>query len=384
MTLDPIRLSAAGLYNVAEGRSLADLLATYELDTDAWGSSVVGAGTATHVANESAIRCAVASGATDRARIETHERLRPRARFGLRVEMVGYASGAGIVNRETRWGAFSDDDGAGFQIDGTTIGLFYRSSASGSVVTTVVAKEAWNVTIPASFDVTKAHAYAIQIGADAVRWFVDGVLVHEYLHVGVLGRALFRRAEFPLAVDVENVGAVSGGGSFTLLEGSGEVEGGGPSSRLTFSASNAADVAIGTTEVPILSLRPAATFNAIAFRGSLVPRLLTVRAAAIARVRLLLNPTTLTGAAWAVADTRSAAERDITATAVSGGVELFAVPVGIGADPVAFDLEAIFGRLRRRLLTRALGGGADVLTVAAATAAGSSTARAGLTWGEIR
>lgn len=144
-----------------------------------------------------------------------------------------------------------------------------------------------------------------------------------------------------------------------------------------FSATTGVTKSIGTTEVPILSIRSTSPN----FQGKpnrvevhLVFASLSTDARAV-RFRLRKNPT-LTGASYSSVDTNSSVEFDINATTTSGGSAVFASIVGI--SNVGGNLNLFFDKNSYDIML--LSG--DVLTVTAQTLSANSNVDVTLSWEE--
>jgi hypothetical protein len=91
-------------------------------------------------------------------------------------------------------------------------------------------------------------------------------------------------------------------------------------SGLIGSASNGITAISVTTRRPILSIRPKATFNSIVNRGEVIPLGVSVFAGGQNVFWELVYDGALTGASYASTNANSIVERDIAATAISGGI----------------------------------------------------------------
>lgn len=102
-------------------------------------------------------------------------------------------------------------------------------------------------------------------------------------------------------------------------------------------------------------------------RGQLLPRQLIISATSLATVELIVNPTSLTGASFAslvsLGSANSFAERDVSATALTGGEVVFAftAPAG-GSGLLQLELANLFP-----LFTNIRGTVPDIMTLAVST-----------------
>lgn len=140
-------------------------------------------------------------------------------------------------------------------------------------------------------------------------------------------------------------------------------------------------LAVSTTLIPVLSIRPAATFQGLANHALYIPTGYSILADNPLRYRILYHPT-LTNAAWVAVDaTHSGMEYDVSATAVAGGVV-------IDEDYFATNrnsLNVLGGALGREELHLSRDGTQDILTIAAIrTSTNNASTYAALKWKEIR
>ena len=89
---------------------------------------------------------------------------------------------------------------------------------------------------------------------------------------------------------------------------------------------------VSTTLIPLISIKPAATFNSITNLGIAIPRGFTFQTTEAIRLAVVYGGT-LTGDSFGAVDAKSMMEYDTAATAISGGVEIdhdYAYAVGTG------------------------------------------------------
>jgi hypothetical protein len=113
---------------------------------------------------------------------------------------------------------------------------------------------------------------------------------------------------------------------------------------------------------PILSIRPAATFNSLANGAVYIPQLFELSTDNPVFYKIVYRPT-LTGASWAAVDAipYTGLELDVAATALSGGYEIKAGALTSGRNSQV-TLGGILGRV---ILALGYSGTSDILTIAA-------------------
>lgn len=390
----PLSISAFGDLRVAPPFAFADLNFRYGIDANEFGTSVATGGTVTSIAAQQAARLTVTATSGSRAQLRTHTFYRYQSGKGFSARWSCYHSDAGQANQTRRWGFFDSGDGVFFQLAGTVLSVVRRTSTSGATVDNLTAQASWSVdkldgTGPSlvTLDVTKANIYEIRfqwLGAGSILYYVNGILVHETANANLLTVPYMATATLPLAADVENTIA-STGASVTFICGSASSEGGQECPEYTFGAFTPADISVTTTERPILSIRPKTTLNTIVNRILLLPSLLGVSTEGSRMAVRVVMGNTLTGAGFASVNAESGAEFDVAATALSGGVTLFRSMLPNTNDGRDFNLASLFTHHARKLRLDAFGVTQEILTIAATNeAAGSTLARASLSWREIR
>lgn len=340
------------------------------LDARQYHSAVVGGGTVTAVAAESALRVAVTTAAADSARLQSQARPRAASGGGRCTRIVGHASGYS-ADQVKRWGAFTADDGLFFQLDGETLSVVRRTSVSGTPVDTAVANISWN-TDSNIIDVTKTHVYEIREAwpnSDA-RFFVGGVHVHTFSTDGSITGPASVTARVPLAVEAVNDSSAASAGYFSVVGAAVLLEQAPPPCR-TFGA-HASQATVSTTAVAILALRPKATFGSVENQAELRACGLTIAASGDCLVQVVAGGT-LTGGTWSSVGATSRAETNTGATLTDGEVARSFVCTAALDVPLAE-------------VVRLLGDSAQDTVTIAVTRLGASdiSVRAALTWEETR
>ena len=161
------------------------------------------------------------------------------------------------------------------------------------------------------------------------------------------------------------------------------IDGGDKGTIVARSQSNTADRAVTTSGTMLLGLRTRSTINSIRNRMQVYPTRLGIGTDARSVVRLVKNPTAVTGTpVFASADTLSPIEFTSSSgvTAIASGITVATFFVGAGG--VDLDLSPYFGYNKDYLsypLTATTG---DTLYVFAQSATGTANMSAALTWEE--
>lgn len=127
----------------------------------------------------------------------------------------------GKANVMREWGTFDDRNGYFFMLEGTTLGVGFRSNTTGSVVQTFIPRSQWNGdpangTGPSGMDldVTMDNIYWIDVqwlGAGRVRYgtYYNGqrVVLHEHYHGNTSPVPITAMASLPVCIHQMNTGA---------------------------------------------------------------------------------------------------------------------------------------------------------------------------------
>lgn len=392
---DPYHNTAFSEQRVSLPYTLADIISKYGRSSLDLESQVTGAGTVADVLTSSAFRVGVSVGAADTAKVRSSSYFRYQSGRGLKITHTVVVESNPTLSTTARFGFADDNDGVYWECDSVGMNVCIRSSASGFVVETKVPQAAWDSpppAFPAPYDKSMGNIYEIQLqwlGVGAVQFFINGTLVHTIEHASLLPVPYMRTADLPLMWEVSNngVGTVSSGsllaicGNVTVQSGQAAPEYGYAVERDVFLGG------IGAAYLPLLAIRLAPTINGVDNRSVVYPSRVVVSCeTARTAYRVLLNPTTLTGAVFNAVGGTSCMQFDIAATGFTGGEFVAGDFLPNTADSRSLDLTNIFKVNARKLRRSSFAPGtSDVLLVVGRNeAGGAATMRAGLQWAEVR
>ena len=312
--------------------------------------------------------------------------------------MSTFVMNAPQTNLLQRVGYFGNANGVFFEQSGTTISFGERSSVTGSVVDTKVAKSDWNVdkmdgTGPSGYtlDLTKAQILWIDIewlgvGTVRVGFVINGQFVHchSFHHANLITSTYITTASLPLRYEMLNFGITAASStlkqicSTVLSEGGYELRG--------------LQQAIGTTITTPYSLTTAGTFYPIVslrLKAANLDAIVILTAISVLGItsanylwRVVATATT-TGGTWVSAGTSSSVEYNLTGTATTGGRILaqgYFSSTNQNTTQIDILKEALFSfQLERDGLTSTPYELSLVLTASANT----STVHASMDWEEI-
>lgn len=317
------RIGSFGAYRVNTPKHEFALDFRYGIDPLLVGSSTSGAGAVQPLDSDRAVRLTVGATAADKVTLQTHEyfggRIGPARRFAAGVKL----DVATNANQTIRWGTFSNGasvNGSYFMVKDGVFGLAIRKNG-GTEVFTPAASFNVDPVYASALDLTKVNMFEAQVEFLGGGAYINGILVHKIDVAGVLSAPLISGERMPIRFEIENTGT-SAPNAITLYDAIFWTEGETAIDGASFSRS-ASNSAVGSTELPLLSLRPKATFGFGAAgphknHVRLIPRLLNVEAASRIKYRVRLSPT-LTGPAWTSHNVDSAVEYDTSATLVTDG-----------------------------------------------------------------
>lgn len=384
VTVEPPRYAQTsfGEARVAAPYTLLDLVNRYGIDARLLDTQVVAGGTVAAVTAESAVRLAVTAAATDAAKLRTHVYWRYQPGRGQRVLQTLYlsANAGASANQVVRWGYFDDEDGLFWQRTGGITSFCRRTSTSGVAVDNCAP-----VTLPGA-DLTKGSIYEIGfqwLGVGAVVGWWNGAEVVSLVNANTLSAPYMKTADLPLSWEIVNTGAAQAA-SLTVICANVTSQGGQAPPEYGFTAERTTPRSVGTTNVPLLSVRIAAAVNGVDNRMIVLPHYVEAgNATQPGWIGVYLNAT-LTGPVWAAVNAASGVEFDVTATAVSGGVLMGSCFLPSATSTCTIDLTHIFRDNARVMRRTAFTGTSDTLTVVARrTGNANADVRATMDWTEV-
>jgi len=324
-------VDAFGRARVSQPLTLFDSTLRYTKRTDLWNESFTGSGSVNYIAAQSSADLVVNAANGDVALRRTRRRFpyQPGKSLMILQSFVGSVPTAGIRQEV---GFFDDDNGVILRVNGTTIQLVIRSSASGSLVEEVVDQSNWNLDRFADLDISKANIFVADLewlGVGRVRcgFVVNGEYkyCHEFNHANLINTVYMTSAILPLSYRIANTGSASGATlkqicSSVMSEGGYE-----PTGPVYAVSRGVTGVSSITTEQVVAGIRMASGRTGNLVMPAQVDA--SIEGNTIAQWRLRLNPTITSGTWSGSANGRGNVEVLTTAT-FSGGTVVAAGIVG--------------------------------------------------------
>lgn len=334
---------------VSEPRTIFDVKHLYDKQPIIYDEIALSGGSSTHILNESAVSLDVTSIVGSRIVRQTKRYIPYQPGKSRLAYLTGNLARNGIVpGIRSRIGLFDnhDDkdtptfpgggDGHFFEIDENgNMGVVERSFVTGSQIDTRVEQANWNMdkfdgSGPSGIvlDPTKAQVFVIDwgwLGAGPARMFFminrKVHLAHVFDHGNVDVTTYMSTATLPVRYELENVSA-SAAGKITQICETVQSEGGfNPRGKIFTADRGLSSVPVTNAKFwPIISIRTKPANN----RQTLNPirmSMVTETPSALILWKGILGGT-LTGASFNSVNSNSAAEFDIAATDISGGVEV--------------------------------------------------------------
>lgn len=303
------------------------------------------------------------------------------------------------ANCRKRFGLYTVDNGIFWEVVGTTIKCVVRSSTSGVAVDTAVPQSSWNLdkldgagASGITLDFTKFNVFIVDYTWHGSGMVKLGILnggailyVHQFTYSNNLPSTYTSGMWLPIRWSIENIGAVSGTqtlrhGSFNYSVEQIEAKEIGWEFSIDNGTTTKAAPASGAF-LPILAIRPKATFNNFTNRSVVIPIEYNISPQNLAVYKIILG-STLTGASWTNVDNGSSVEYDVSATAYSGGRVLRS---GYSADSRSNSVTesaADFSENIALVLSEANATG-DILLIAVRGLTLSTNTTAAICWKEI-
>ena len=392
---DSASLDAFSRQRVSQPVTIFDSILKYDKRDDLWYEQLTGGATSVHSFDNASILATVT---TSGDKVVRQSRLWTRYQPGksqLTLMTFNMQASGDTTNVRRRVGHFNEDNGIFLELTSTGLRWTLRSNTSGTPVNNEIEQADWNLdqldgTGPSgiTLDITKTHILVIDlqwlgVGRVRVGFDIDGVIqyCHEFLHANFETTVYMTTAQLPLRYELEATGVPTGPSTMRIIctmvssEGGVQLQLGVP-----HAAVSGAPASISGTLVPLMSIRPKATFQGEVNRIQTIQRSLQVvnTGSGTAEIHLIWDGV-LTGAAFASAAADSTMEFDTAATAVTGGHHVQIFYVAASNQTSAAIEAAIVGGLT---LSNDIDGlNATPLTVAI-TNHGTVTAAAAMSWQE--
>jgi hypothetical protein len=366
-------------------------------DNGLWSTDTATSGSATFNTAQGLVDLAVTTASGSQVVRETTKIFAYQPGKSLLV-LSTFVMNAPKTNLRQRVGYYGAANGYYLEQDNSTISFVERSSVSGSLVNTLVAKASWNVdpmngSGPSgiTLDLTKAQILFMDLewlGVGTVRmgFVVDGnfYVCHKFHHANIIASTYITTASLPLRYEITNTAATSGAStlkqicSTVLSEGGYELN--GTQQAVGIPINSPRTLGTAGTFYPVISLRLKSTrLDAI-----VIPSALSILPISAGNYNWqFVAVGTTTGGSWVDAGTNSSIEYNITGTSFTGGRILasgFFSETNQGGSQVDLPKDALF---KFQLERNGLSLTPYELTLIVASDSASDTVVASLDWEEV-
>ena len=395
ITLGSAAYDAYGRQRMASPSTLFASQLDYADNTLLWDTSITAGGSSSYYQNESTFDLFVGTTSGDKIVRQTKQYFKYQPGACLLVAMT-FVLGAQKANVQRRVGFFDDENGIFLQQTNAGNAFVLRNFISGTANDDPAAQANWSIdtfdgTGPSGVTLNLAYAQILVIdlqwlGAGLVRcgFIIDGVIhyAHHFVNANKRASVYMTTARLPVRYELVNTDTAASSSTLRQICAAVTMEGGviDPAGQL-FSADNGitARPALSTVALPLIAIRPVATFASATNRRSTFPlQLLTFATVKDVFLYVLLNPT-LTSGSWVTANSASHTEYNVTATAATGGIKLLSGDVAAGKNSNSVGAQQLLEKvvLTNNLTTQ------DTLALMGRGIGGTSTTYSSITWKEI-
>lgn len=329
VSLGGMNLDAFGRLRTSNSFTLFDSQNRYAKDPQ-FDESLTGSATSTFLSNESSVQLAVTTASGDKV-IRQTKRVFPYQPGKSLLFLATFTMAASQTNLRQRVGYFNANNGVFLQKNGSTVSFVIRTYTSGSASDArYVDQVDWNGdkldgtgSSGITLDTTKTQILFLDfewLGVGSVRcgFIINGqfIVAHTFNNANSLSLVYMQTAILPVRYEIEATGTLSTSASMKQICSSVVSEGGyEQKSILTFARQTSVTTGIGTSFVPLTSIRLKSTnLGAVVIPDGF--SFMPTSASDYFEVALLKNAT-LTGASYSSLSTN--VEYDISATALTGG-----------------------------------------------------------------
>lgn len=336
---DSASIDAFARLRVSNPTTLFDSQDRYDSGRVEWETSITntsGNAAATHSTNKSEVAAYVEASDVIIRQTRRYFRYQPGKSQLIFITFVMDSPNAQCTQRV---GYFDAQNGIFFENSGTGYNMVRRSYTTGSAVDTQIPQASWNIdTMDGSgvsgytLDFTKAQIFFMDIewlGAGRVRtgFIIDGIpyYVHEFLHANIVSSVYMSTPNLPVRYEIRGTASLASGKTLHCICSSVISEGGFQiATGLQFSVDNenVTRTVTSGSYVPIIAIRPKLTFGGITNRGRAILEAFSVYSDTISAHYDLIYGGTLVGGAWVSASDDSIVEYNVTATGISGGIDV--------------------------------------------------------------
>lgn len=398
---DALVRDAFGRLRVSDPVTLFDSQAQYDLNPLLFNNVAVSGATIAHSPTHASALLAVNTWKGATALRQTRDYFRYQPGKSQNIDIT-FTLAPPCPGRLQEIGYGDDSNGIFLQDRGGVIGVVRRSSVTGSAVDEWVPMSEWNVdpmdgSGPSriTLDPSKSQIFVIDlqwlgVGIVRVGFSVDGFAweAHRFYHVNRATGVYMTTANLPVRWKIKNVTSTPRGAFMQAICCTVISEGGFEDSRgLPFSVGTAV-AGVGSVEgtaVPLLAIRPAATFNSIINRSLIRIRQMSGWSlTAPVQLALLYNPV-VAGGSWGAVNAASAVEVNLAGSFTGGTVISRAyVPTAQAVKQTGGAKNPLNSQLPFTL--DHAGANPTIIGITATRIGGSGTATAGaeISWDEYR
>lgn len=380
VALGGMNLDAFGRLRVSEPFTLFDSQNRYAKDPQ-FDEALTGSGTSTFLPNESSVQLAVTSASGDKV-VRQSKQVFPYQPGKSLLVLATFTMAAGEENLQQRVGYFNSDNGVFFQQKDDVLSFVIRTYTSGTASDArTITQSNWNTdkldgtgSSGITLDETKTQILFIDfewLGVGSVRcgFVINGefIVAHVFQNANTLTEVYMQTAILPMRYEIEATGALTGTKSMKQICSSVMSEGGyEQTSQLTWVRETTATTGIGTSFIPLVSIRLKSTnLGAVVIPNGF--NFMPTSASDYFEVALIKNAT-LTGASFASVSTN--VEGDTAATAMTGGTIVRSDFTSSGVlSSTAVNEVSVYNPYLQLGVT--IGGTSDIYTIAVRTITGT-------------
>jgi len=322
-----MQLDAFGRLRTSNPFTLFDSQNRYAADT-AFDSSTATGGTATYVANASAVALTTTTSSGSSA-IRQSLRLFPYQPGKSLFTMMTFSMNSAKTGLRQRVGYFGINNGVYLEQNDSTVSMVLRTFTSGSVDNSRFVTQAnWNGdplngtgTSGITLDLTKTQILFFDfewLGVGDVRcgFIINGqfIICHTFRNANAISLVYMQTAILPIRYEITNTAATASGSTLQQICCTVMSEGGYEQSSQPYSARQTATITVGTSFVPIVSIR----LNSSYLGAIVLPADISFLPTATGNYEVaLIKNATLTGATWASTLSAGQVDVDTAATALT-------------------------------------------------------------------